>query len=211
MASHPLSVDGSAHDAKARAVGRGCNRRVADVMTASVPSLPTTSGIKLGPFVRCFSARTSPVLRHALEREHHVLDLPVVPGRLPGAPGRDPASDGAAEDRRREVPEGEAAPIELLFERHPHRPRFDVERRRRRRIERAPTCHPLQIDYHDVLSRQYAGAHAAPRAERDQRCSRRGGPRHELAHLAGRLRPHDRAGAVLGDVPRAHREVVPRP
>ena len=80
------------------------------------------------------------VARHALERDHHVLDLAVSPGALAGAAGGDPAADGAAEDRRREVAEREARPIQRLLERYaqegPLPPRRAAPARRSR--ERAP-------------------------------------------------------------------------
>jgi hypothetical protein len=147
---------------------------------------------------------------HALQPEDHVLDLPVQPRALPGAPRRDPATDGAAEDGRGEVPEREAAAIEILLEGQAHLSGLDVERPCAL-VELAPARHPLQVEDDHALVREDPGADAAARAERDDRRLGVVRPADDARYLLGARRPDDAGRPVLAHVPRANGEVMSGP
>ncbi len=83
----------------------------------------------------------------ALERGDHVLDLAVAARALAGAARGDPAADGGAEDRRGEMPRGEALGVELFLEPDAERAGLDLERRDGG-VEAAPAGEALEVEHH---------------------------------------------------------------
>ena len=210
IASQPATVSANENAANARAVGAGWRRSVADVTMPRTPSLPTTSGVRSGP-VRAPRERDDLAgPGHALERHDHVLDLAVVPGALARAPSRDPAAHGAAQDRRREVPEREASPAELLLQRQPERARLHVEAR-----GALVEVSPAAIRFRSTTTTSGVGRtppHTplpAPNGTRP--ILRSAAQRTSACDAPRRLRPHDEPRPVLAHASGPDVEVVPWP
>src|SRR5690606_32090077 len=94
-----------------------------------------------------------------LEREDHVLDLPVETRALAGAARGDPTSDRRAQDAGGEVPQREAAPLQAPLEADAGRAGLAVDGGRAL-IDRPPSLHPLQIEQARVAGRQRPAADA---------------------------------------------------
>ncbi len=188
----------------------GADRNVALVTIASVPSLPTTSGTRIRsvrpPRERNGFAPTG----YALECDGHILDLAVRARALAGAPCRDPAANGAAENRRGKVTECEPRAVQSSLERYTHMPRLDLDERNIG-VEMAHSGHPLEIDHDGPPVWPDTRADAAPCAERDDWDALRAGPAHKVCYFARRRRPGDGPGTVFGRIASPDGEVFARP
>jgi hypothetical protein len=143
------------------------------------------------------------VAEHALDAEHHVLDLAVAPRALARRARRHPAAHGRAVDGRGEVPERGPAPPELLLEVLAEDARVD-DAAAGLDVDLVERAHALHVDGDDVARRAGWRPHAAARAVGEERDAARRGEAEELGELLVALGPHDGAG------PRRAREAEPR-
>jgi hypothetical protein len=120
--------------------------------------------------------------RHTLERDDHVLDLPVEARGLARAARCYPATNRAAENRRRKVTEREPFAFERLFEGKTHMTRFDRDGATLA-LELAHGRHTLEVYDDGVWCRQDRSADAASSAEWHERYPAFRRETHELRYF----------------------------
>jgi hypothetical protein len=144
-----------------------------------------------------------------LEAEAHVLDLAVERRHLPGAPRGEPAAEGGADDRGREVPEREASLVERALEALAHDAGLDLDAEIVD-VDPPDRAEPLEIERDPALRGPRAAGDTRARAPRDDGQLE---ALRELEHardLLRRLGPDD-AARRGGDLARAEAQEIARP